>query len=273
MLTNKAPLPRRTPHAYAVARMGAGEIDELGELRAEVARLKRELERERERERRRIAREMHDSTVQDLVAIGLMLRRLHDMIDASEARKVLGDAREILGRTQQDLRTLSYLMHPPMLDDQGLVVALQSLIRGLASRMRIRVTLVCETTDLRSSPDIENALYRVVQESLINIQKHAAASCAVVQYGREPGRLVLEIEDDGIGIPGDAEQAMVSGVGIQGMRARLSQVGGTLTLSSPGRGVLVRAEVPVIETDWSVRSADEFSCHSPDGRRVYPDMS
>jgi len=117
MLTNKAPLPRRTPHAYAVARMGAGEIDELGELRAEVARLKRELERERERERRRIAREMHDSTVQDLVAIGLMLRRLQDIVVEPVAKKVLGDARGTLVRTQQDLRTLSYLLHPPMLDE------------------------------------------------------------------------------------------------------------------------------------------------------------
>jgi signal transduction histidine kinase len=201
---------------------------------------------------------MHDSTVQDLVAIGLMLRRLQDMIDASEARKVLGDAREILGRTQQDLRTLSYLMHPPMLDDQGLVVALQSLIRGLASRMRIRVTLVCETPALRTSPEVENALYRVAQESLINVHKHAAASSAVVHYGHEPGRLLLEIEDDGTGIPSDAELAIGSGVGIQSMRARLSQVGGTLTLSNPGRGVLVRAEVPVIETDWNFQAADDF---------------
>src|SRR5688572_4797235 len=146
MLTDRAQIPRRSPHAYAVARMG--DADELPVLRREVDRLTQELEHERERERRRIAREMHDSTVQDLVAIGLMLRRLQDMVDETEARKVLGAAREILGRTQQDLRTVSYLMHPPMLDDQGLVVALQTLIRGLASRMRIRVTLDCELPGL-----------------------------------------------------------------------------------------------------------------------------
>ena len=258
MLTNRTQLHRRTPQAYALARLATGEADEIHRLRGEVEQLKQALELERERERRRIAREMHDSTVQDLVAIGLMLRRLQDMVDETEARRVLRDAREVLGRTQQDLRTLSYLMHPPMLDDQGLVVALRSLIRGLASRMRMRVTLVCETPGLRSSPEVENALYRVVQESLINIQKHAAASCAVVHYRSEPGRLVLEIEDDGIGIASDAELAMGSGVGIQGMRARLSQVGGTMTLSSPGRGVLVRAEVPVIEMGWDFRAADQL---------------
>jgi two-component system, NarL family, sensor kinase len=256
MLTNR--MPRRTPHAYALARMAAGEVDELTALRGEVERLTQELECERERERRRIAREMHDSTVQDLVAIGLMLRRLQDMVDETEARKVLGAAREILGRTQQDLRTLSYLMHPPMLDDQGLVVALQTLIRGLASRMRIRVTLVCETPGLRTSPEVETALYRVVQESLINIHKHAAASCAVVHYGREPGRLVLEIEDDGVGMRDDAELLMGAGVGIQAMGARLQQVGGTLDLSSPGGGLLVRAEVPVLEADWGFEAAEQF---------------
>jgi signal transduction histidine kinase len=259
MLTNKASLLRRTPHAYALARMAAGEIDDVAALRIQVERLTQELEHERERERRRIAREMHDSTVQDLVAIGLILRRLQDMVGEGEARKVLAEAREILGKTQQDLRSLSYLMHPPMLDDQGLVVALQSLFKGLATRMRIRVVFVCETPGLRSSPEVENALYRVVQESLINVQKHAKASCAFVHYGREPGRLVLEIEDDGVGMTDDdLDLAMSTGVGIQSMRARLAQVGGTLTLSSPGCGVLIRAEVPIVETDWGFRATDEF---------------
>jgi len=258
MLTNKSRLSRRTPHAYALARLSAGEVDEFGRLKREVNRLKQALEHERERERRRIAREMHDSTVQDLVAIGLMLRRLQDMVDESEARKVLGDAREVLGRTQQDLRTLSYLMHPPMLDDQGLVVALRSLIKGLASRMRIRVSFVCDAPGPQTSREAENALYRVVQEALINVQKHAEASCAVVHYGREPGRLVLEIEDDGKGMAGNADPATGSGVGIEAMRARLAQLGGTLTLSSPGRGVLVRAEVPVIEADWAFRATGDF---------------
>jgi glucose-6-phosphate-specific signal transduction histidine kinase len=110
----------------------------------------------------------------------------------------------------------------------------------------------------RNAIRCENTLYRVVQESLINVQKHAAANCAFVHYGREPGRLVLEIEDDGIGLLGDAELAIGSGVGIQAMRARLLQVGGTLTLSNPGGGLLVRAEVPVVETDWGFQAAEEF---------------
>ncbi|HEU4651861.1 MAG TPA: histidine kinase, partial [Croceibacterium sp.] len=206
----------------------------------------------------RIAREMHDSTVQDLVAVGLMLRRLQDMVDGPEAQKVLGDARGTLARTQQDLRTLSYLLHPPILDDEGLVVALRALIRGLATRMKLRIDLVCDGPGLRSSVEVENALYRVVQESLINIHKHAAATCAVVHYFQEPSRLVLEIEDDGVGMDIEGEAAMGCGVGIQGMRARMAQLGGTLMLSSPARGVLVRAEVPLDEADWGFSARDEY---------------
>lgn len=256
MRTGKVQLPRRTPHAYALARMASAEAGELVELRREVEQLNQQLEQARERERRRIAREMHDSTVQDLVAIGLMLRRLDDMITGPEARNVLGDVRGILGKARQDLRTLSYLMHPPILDDQGLVVALRALIKGLASRMKVRVDLACDEPALRASADVENAFYRVVQEALINVQKHAAASCAVVRYGWNDDRLVLEIEDDGVGMDADAELAMASGVGIQGMRARLAQIGGTLTVSSPGRGLLVQAQVPAIETVWGLQPKD-----------------
>jgi len=258
MLTEKAQPPRRNAHAYALARLATDESDERARLRREVEQLKLQLEEARERERRRIAREMHDSTVQDLVAIGLMLRRLQDMVEEPEAQEVLGDARGTLCRTQQDLRTLSYLLHPPILDDEGLVVALRTLVRGLSSRMKLRIDLACEAPGMRTSAEVENAFYRVVQESLINIHKHAAASCAAVHYFREPGLLVLEIEDDGVGMDVDGELAMDSGVGIQGMQARISQLGGTLQLSSAGRGVLVRAEVPVVEADWGFEAHDEY---------------
>jgi len=260
MLTEKTQPLRRNAHAYALARMVADNFDERAELRREVERLRHQLEEARERERRRIAREMHDSTVQDLVAIGLMLRRLQDMVEEPEAKRVLGDARGTLGRTQQDLRTLSYLLHPPILDDEGLVAALKALVRGLASRMKLRIELVCDAPGLRTSIEVENVFYRVAQESLINIHKHAGATCAIVHYFREPGLLVLEIEDDGIGMDIEGELAMGSGVGIQGMHARVAQLGGTLQLSSAGRGVLVRAEVPVVEANWGFQARDEFSC-------------
>lgn len=258
MLANKARSPRRSAHAYSLARASSGDGAELAALRHKVEQLGHLLEQARERERRRIAREMHDSTVQDLVAIGLMLRRLQGMVVETEACRVLGDARGVLARTQQDLRTLSYLMHPPMLDEQGLVVALRAMIAGLASRMRMRVEFVCATPGLRTSAEVENALYRVVQESLINTHKHAAATAAEVRYFREAGRLVLEVEDDGIGMDCTDDQLMGAGVGIQGMRARVEQLGGTLQLASDTCGVLIRAEFPVLETNWGYEPSEQF---------------
>jgi len=258
MLTEKSQPPRRNAHAYALARMLADNVDERVELRRELEQLRHQLEDARERERRRIAREMHDSTVQDLVAIGLMLRRLQDMVEEPEAKRVLGDARGTLGRTQQDLRTRSYLLHPPILEDEGLVVALKTLVQGLSRRMRLRIELVCEAPGLRTSIEVENALYRVAQEALINIHKHAGATCAMIHIFREPDLLVLEIEDDGIGMDIAGELAMGFGVGIQGMQARLAQFGGTLRLSSAGRGVLVRAEVPVVGADHGFQARDQY---------------
>jgi two-component system NarL family sensor kinase len=258
MLTEKSRPSRRNAHTYALARMVSANGDEHVALRREVEQLRLQLEEARERERRRIAREMHDSTVQDLVAVGLMLRRLQDMVEEPEARRVLGDARGTLGRTQQDLRTLSYLLHPPLLDGQGLQEALKGLIRGLSSRMKLRIELECGTSSLRTTVEVENALYRVVQEALINVHKHAAAGRAVVRYFREPGKLVLEVEDDGIGMNLDDPPGLASGVGIQGMRARIEQLGGTLRLSSAECGVCVRAEVPVIEGEPEFLGADEL---------------
>ena len=257
MLTEES-RPRRTAHAYSVARMTPGNGAEVVELREEVRRLGEELDHARERERRRIAREMHDSTVQDLVAIGLMLRRLRNMIGKPAPTRILDEARGILAKTQDDLRTLSYLLHPPVLDDQGLAVALRSLIKGLSSRMSIRVDLACDPPLLRTSADLEHELYRVVQESLINIHKHAQATRAAVRFFREGARLVLEIEDDGVGLAGERDPVMGAGVGIQGMRQRVEDFGGALTVTGGGEGVLVRAEIPVIETACPFEDREQF---------------
>ena len=191
---------------------------------------------------------MHDSTVQDLVAIGLNLKRLRHLANDTVAQEVLAEVRTILTRTQQDVRTLSYLLHPPLLEEGGLVLALASLIRGLSSRMQIRVEFETDVSDCRLPIDVEMALYRVAQEALINVHKHASATHAIVTYYREADRLVLKVEDDGVGIGGRQGTHVGSGVGIQGMRARLSQLGGALTLSTLRRGTRLKAVVPIGDT-------------------------
>jgi len=224
------------------------DVTEMYDLHRDKRLLTEQLMRSEETERRRIAREMHDSTVQDLVAIGLNLKRLRHLANDPVAQEVLGEVRTILARTQQDVRTLSYLLHPPLLEEGGLVLALASLIRGLSSRMKICVEFesdMPDSPDCRLPIDVEMALYRVAQEALINVHKHASATHAVVRYHREADRLVLKVEDDGVGISGEHGSHVGSGVGIQGMRARLLQLGGALTLSTLRRGTRVKAVVPM----------------------------
>ena len=224
------------------------DVSEVYELHRDKRLLTEQLMRSEETERRRIAREMHDSTVQDLVAIGLNLKRLRHLADDPVAQEVLAEVRTILTRTQQDVRTLSYLLHPPLLEEGGLVLALASLIRGLSSRMQICVEFesdMPDSPDSRLPIDVEMALYRVAQEALINVHKHASATHAEVSFHREADRLVLIVEDNGVGISGRNAYHVGSGVGIQGMRARLLQLGGALTLSTLRQGTRLKAVVPI----------------------------
>lgn len=224
------------------------DVTENYELHRDKQLLTEQLMRSEETERRRIAREMHDSTVQDLVAIGLNLKRLRHLAEDEVAQEVLAEVRTILKRTQRDVRTLSYLLHPPLLEEGGLSLALSSLICGLSGRMKIRVEFECNVPDsanIRLPIDVEMALYRVAQEALINVHKHASATHALVTYHRDPDRIVLMVEDDGIGIGGKNAQHVGSGVGIQGMRARLQQLGGVLTLSTLKHGTRLKAVIPI----------------------------
>jgi signal transduction histidine kinase len=221
------------------------DVTETYALHRDKRLLTDQLMRSEERERGRIAREMHDSTVQDLVAIGLNLKRLRHLADDALAQEVLTEVRTILTRTQEDVRTLSYLLHPPLLEEGGLVLALASLIQGLSSRMHISIDFDTDVPKARLPAEIEMTLYRVAQEALINVHKHAAATHAVVHFNRKDDWLVLEVEDDGVGISAQHARHIGSGVGIQGMRARLMELGGALNLSTLKHGTRIKAVVPL----------------------------
>jgi signal transduction histidine kinase len=221
------------------------DVSDIHTLIADKRVLADQLVQSEDKVRRRIAREMHDSTVQDLVAIGLNLKRLRHLDDDPVAQEVLTDIKEILLRTQRDVRTLSYLLHPPLLDDGGVSVAMDALVRGLANRMETRVRFDSALPDVRYPIDIEMALYRVAQEALVNVHRHASAGDAVVRLSCEGGRLILEIEDNGVGLSEPDGRKINSGVGIQGMRARIQQLEGSFSISSVDGGTLVRAIVPL----------------------------
>ena len=226
------------------------DVTELFVLQNDKRLLAKQLMQSEDQERRRIAREMHDSTLQDLVAIGLNLKRLRHLANDEVAQDVIGEVRSILTRTQQDVRTMSYLLHPPLLDEGGLRLALSSLIQGLSSRMNMQIDFACDGCEenVRLQSDVELTLYRVAQEALINVHKHASATHASVRCTRDTDQLVLIVEDDGVGLCGPNRHGVGTGVGIQGMRARLRQLSGKLILSSLRRGTRVRAEVPLDRT-------------------------
>ena len=220
------------------------DVTEVEQLQQDKRRLSDELERSQEYERRRIGREMHDSTLQDLVAIGLNLRRLSRTADPV-TNEMLAEVQAILARTQQDLRTMTYLLHPPLLDEGGISVALASLVRGLSNRMDIRIDLKSETFDFRLPVEVEIALYRVAQEALINVHKHASASHAEISLLRVDDEIVLEVQDNGIGVAAFHGTANDFGVGIPGMRTRMSRLGGNLQISRRELGTRVKATVPI----------------------------
>jgi len=215
--------------------------------RAEKRALFRLLARVEEMERHRIARELHDTTAQDLVAINLNLRRLGQGCPEGPARALLDETCALIDQTQNDLRTMSYVLHPPPVSEGGLGVALAAMVRGLAQRARFRVRVDSNIRE-RLPGDVEEALYRVAQEALINAGKHAFPSAVTIRCNLVGDRVELEIEDDGIGFEAAGDAAM-RGVGLRSIRARVADVGGRLEVKPSPAGTTIRVSVSLERED------------------------
>ena len=195
-----------------------------------------------ELERRRLARELHDQTGQELTSVLLGLKAVEEAKTDSERAESLAAVREQVVETLHDVRRLAVELRPKALDDFGLVAALERLRDTFAERTEMRVDLVANVGD-RLPGDVETALYRIVQEALTNIVKHAEASAVSIVLARSPRAITAVIEDNGRGFTpeGDSE-----GLGLLGMGERLALLGGKLkTESSPGAGATIVAEVPL----------------------------
>jgi signal transduction histidine kinase len=222
----------------------------LRESEREIRRISAQLMKTQDDERRRIAREIHDTTLQDLVAATLQIDQLRSPMAASGgAAEKLDDVRTLITRSQRDLRTLSYLLHPPMLDTFGLSVAIQWYARGFAKRAGIPVSVRAPEGMARLSDEVETTLFRVVQEGLTNIYRHSGSDEARIVLEQQPQSVTLEIADRGRGIDGptrakSATNDVALGVGIPGMRLRMQQIGGTLDIRTSARGTTLRATVP-----------------------------
>ena len=206
----------------------------------------------RDEERRRIARELHDSVGQLLAAISmnsaLVEAESHKL--SPEAAKRVSENSAMVQEASKQIRTISHLLHPPLLDEAGLASALRWYVDGFSERSKINTRLDIPQNLAGLSSEMELSIFRVVQECLTNIHRHAGSPTAGIRITQDEASLRLEIEDAGKGIPPEKESALESsvhaGVGLRGMRERLRQLGGTLQVRSNGQGTRVIAVIPVI---------------------------
>jgi PAS domain S-box-containing protein len=227
------------------------DITERVRAEEELQRLSGKLLRLQDEARRKIARDLHDSTGQELVALATMLGQLRSSIPSKErkARRVLSECRALADKCIRDVRTLSYVLHPPALDAAGLGDAIRDYVKGFSKRTGIQVELELPPRIGRLARDIELVLFRVVQESLTNIQRHSGSQEAKIRVNRN-SHLILEISDFGRGVSvfkkkGKEEARLEVGVGIPSMQERVKLVGGRLEIDSTDAGTSVRVTIPL----------------------------
>lgn len=228
------------------------DITERQRTEAALHQLSTRLLQLQDEERRRLGRELHDSLAQSVLAVNLNLAQAAQSTEhfSEKTRDALSEARRRLQEMSQEIRTLSYLLHPPLLDELGLVSAIQEYAEGFSQRSGIHVQLDLPKGFGRLSQETETALFRIVQESLSNIQRHSGSGAARISVSPEAGCLRLEVSDQGRGIgQGSVDRTSGSrarlGVGILGMRERMTQLGGKLEIDSSPSGTTVRATIPV----------------------------
>jgi len=197
-----------------------------------------------ELERKRLARELHDETGQALTSILLGLKPLEQLASTEEERAAVTSVRELVVSTLQDVRRLAVELRPTALDDFGLAAALERLAEGFREQTGIEVDIAAQLGDGRLPEEVETTLYRIVQEALTNVIKHAEASRVSILLTRANGAVIAVVEDDGGGF--DPADARDGGLGLLGMRERLALLGGTLRIEAGAHhGTTVAAEVPL----------------------------
>jgi two-component system NarL family sensor kinase len=194
-------------------------------------------------ERRRIARELHDTTAQNLAALSMNLTMLGGaMKDVGRASAILKECEALTDACLKEVRSLSYMLHPPLLDELGLETALRAFTSLFERRTGIAVDLILSGQIGGLAPEVELAAFRIVQESLFNVQRHSGSRKAEVRLARRDGDFEVSVRDWGTGL---APNANLSGVGVAGMRERVRLRGGHLEIGPVDPGTLVRAKFPM----------------------------
>jgi signal transduction histidine kinase len=212
-----------------------------------------EVLRAQEEARQRIAMELHDSTSQHLVALGLGMVRLRRITGGGEdTRDVLADMSLSVNEMVKEIRVLSYLLKPPELEREGLAATVRAFVKGFGARTGLVAEFHAEGAVDTTPPTVQHASFRIIQEALSNVYRHANATAAVIRLRRGPASLKVSISDDGSGIPGlraGGADAVTVGVGISGMRTRVAQLGGRFDITCAQRGTVVTAELPAPAID------------------------
>jgi signal transduction histidine kinase len=217
-------------------------------------------------ERRRIARDLHDTAGQTLSAIKMVTATIHQAAaDSPKIVSLLQELNAFADEALQEIRTTSYLLHPPLLDEAGIASAAQWFVEGFAKRSGVRADVYIHEGLGRLPRNYELVLFRVLQESLTNVHRHSGASAATVKLTLENGNVLLEISDNGDGIPAEklkrlSETGEGNGVGLIGMRERVHELGGQLEVRSGSEGTIINALLPIrneqpVEASRSTSSA------------------
>lgn len=228
------------------------EIDERKRTEDALQSVSRRLADVRDEERRRMARDLHDSVAQELAGIVMNLGLIEDSLPRArpEVKQLLATTLSAGEKCSQEVRTLSYLLHPPLLDQLGLIPALRSYVGGFAKRSGIEVAVEVEPDFARLPAEIELTLFRIMQECLGNIHRHAHSNTAYITLGRDSDSILLEVRDEGRGIPLDTlaairQSSSHGGVGIAGMQERLRLLNGVFSLESSTSGTTIRVTIPL----------------------------
>ena len=225
------------------------DITERLQAEKAVGELSGHLLQSRDEEQRRIARELHDATAQNLAAITMHLKLIDGSKLSGDARRHLTDCSDLAQQCSRELRDIASLLHPPLLDEIGLIDAVNWYIESFSRRSGIKVTLKDADEIGRLPKDVETALFRIVQESLANVQRHSGSPAAEIEIEHENGEVSAQIVDHGKGMPKGLRTSTLmtstTGMGIAAMRERAKQLGGVLTVHSGDDGTTIKVRLPV----------------------------
>ena len=238
---------------------------DLQSANANLGELSSRLQQIRDQERRQIARELHDSVGQLLTALSINISVVQSQVghlDPAAVRAVSENA-SLIEQLSQETRTISHLLHPPLLDVAGLASEVRWYVDGFSERGKIKIDVDIPKEFRRLPDEIEIAIFRMVQECLTNIHRHSGATAAAIRMHEEDHRVLIEVEDNGKGISLEKQLELSSpgrsGVGFRGMRERFKQLAGSLEVHSEGKGTTVIATLPLANSRPGGRTSEEIA--------------